>query len=233
MGDTDLKLNEAGRHEATERAAVATSMKPAMLYCGEDSTGALETAGIVGKALNLKVRKQKAFREMDLGHWEGLTTEQFRERFPTIYKQWRNDPLAVEPPKGESITTVVERITDRLARLMKKSDDSGGRLGAWRICPCGAALRVRREWIRRFLGICEGRRFGGRADRYDGDHSTCGRGCGGGCLIGFVRQCRSSQSFFGNRRQFRIGWAASSPVKLNRLIAGSTARTTRLFVVSS
>lgn len=122
VGDTDLKLNEAGRHEASERAAVAKSMMPTMLYCGEDSP-AMETAGIVGKALNLKVRKQKAFREMDLGHWEGLTTEQFRDRFPKIYRQWHNDPLAVEPPNGESITTVMERITNRLTRLMKKSDD--------------------------------------------------------------------------------------------------------------
>ncbi len=121
VGGTDLHINETGHRQARAYAAVIADAHPEYIYCGEDDA-ARETAEIIGNELNLKVRALPAFHELDLGHWEGLTVEEFRERFPRIYKQWRNDPLAVEPPEGESVPTVLARMEKGLARVLKKTD---------------------------------------------------------------------------------------------------------------
>ncbi|MCB9855131.1 MAG: histidine phosphatase family protein [Phycisphaerales bacterium] len=122
VGDTDLRLNEAGHRQAAALAAAMADMKPSIVHCGKDEPSR-ETAEIIGNELNLKVKSSDALREMDLGHWEGLTIEQFRERFGKVYKQWRNDPLAVESPNGESVAAVIARMKKAIGKIVKKSGD--------------------------------------------------------------------------------------------------------------
>lgn len=120
VGDTNLRLNEAGHRQAAALAASLAAMKPAIVHCGKDEPS-LETAEIIANELNLKVKSSDALREMDLGHWEGLTVEQFRERFGKVYKQWRNDPLSVESPHGESVAAVIERMNKMIGKIVKKN----------------------------------------------------------------------------------------------------------------
>ncbi|HPF39821.1 MAG TPA: histidine phosphatase family protein [Phycisphaerae bacterium] len=122
VGDADLRLNEAGHRQAAAFAALLMDAKPSLVHCGKDEPSR-ETAEIIANELNLKVKSSDALREMDLGHWEGLTIEQFRERFAKVYKQWRNDPLAVEPPQGESVAAVLERMKKAIARIVKKGGE--------------------------------------------------------------------------------------------------------------
>ena len=120
-GDTDLKLNEQGRLEAVADARAVAQFKPQAVHCGaEEATH--QTATIVANELGLKVKTSKAFREIDLGHWEGLTQEDFCERFAKVHRQWRNDPLSVEPPEGESIATVADRLEAGLEKARKRRD---------------------------------------------------------------------------------------------------------------
>lgn len=120
-GDTDLKLNKQGSLEAVADARAAAQFNPQAVHCGaEEATH--QTATIVANELGLKAKTSKAFREIDLGHWEGLTQEDFGERFAKVHRQWRNDPLSVEPPEGESITTVADRLGAGLEKARKRRD---------------------------------------------------------------------------------------------------------------
>lgn len=122
VGDTNLRLNEAGHRQAAALATALSGLKPTIVHCGKDEPSR-ETAEIIANELNLKVKSFDALREMDLGHWEGLTIEQFRERFGKVYKQWRSDPLSVESPDGESVAAVIERMKKAIAKIVKKNGD--------------------------------------------------------------------------------------------------------------
>ncbi len=120
VGDTDLQLNEKGRRQAREDAWAVADFKPDLLCCGADRP-TFQTGETIAETAHLKLKKLDGFREMALGHWEGLTLSEFRERFGKVHKQWRSDPLSVKPPEGESVEEVAERLEDRLVKLLKKN----------------------------------------------------------------------------------------------------------------
>lgn len=120
VGDTDLQLNEVGHQQAAADATVVAAMDPHIVHCGNDEPSH-QTANIIGNELQLKVKPNDGLREIDLGHWEGLTVEAFKERFGKVFKQWRNDPLSVEPPEGESVARMVARVKQALQKVVKKN----------------------------------------------------------------------------------------------------------------
>jgi len=122
VGDTDLHLNETGHRQATAHAAALAAMNPSVVHCGKDEPSR-ETAEIIANELNLKVKSSDALREMDLGHWEGLTVEQFRERFGKVYKAWREDPHAVQPPEGEAVGVLVVRMKTAIEKIIRKNGE--------------------------------------------------------------------------------------------------------------
>ncbi len=117
-GDTNLPLNETGHRQAVADAEALVGASPVLIRCGPEQA-AKETATLIADRLGLKIKALKDLHEMDLGHWEGLTLEEFRERFTKVYKQWRSDPTSVEPPEGESVTQASERLTKGLDKLLK------------------------------------------------------------------------------------------------------------------
>ena len=120
-GDTDLKLNKQGSLQAITDARAVAQLDPHAVYCGvEEATH--QTATIVADELGLKAKAAGGFREIDLGHWEGLTEEDFSEQFAKVHRQWRIDPLSVEPPEGESIATVAGRLETGLEKVRKRRD---------------------------------------------------------------------------------------------------------------
>lgn len=116
-GDADLPLNELGHRQAMADAEAITGLSPRIIRCGPDQASR-QTATLVADHLGLKLKTIKELREMDLGHWEGLTIEDFRERFPKVYKQWRADPTLIEPPEGETILAVVDRLEKAVGKLV-------------------------------------------------------------------------------------------------------------------
>lgn len=116
-GDTDLPLNETGQRQILADADAIAALKPTLLRSGPEQA-ARESARILADRLDLKAKPVKELREMDLGHWEGLTLDDFRERFPRVYKQWQSDPTSVEPPEGESVMQAADRLTAGLEKLL-------------------------------------------------------------------------------------------------------------------
>lgn len=116
-GDTDLPLNETGQRQILADAEAIAALKPSLLRSGPEQA-ARESVRILADRLDLKAKPVKELREMDLGHWEGLTLDDFRERFPRVYKQWQSDPTSVEPPEGESVMQAADRLTAGLEKLL-------------------------------------------------------------------------------------------------------------------
>src|SRR4029434_197394 len=91
-----------GHRQALAVGQSLAANSPSIVICGpEEATR--QTASIVAHEVNVKFRAYEDLRELNIGHWSGLTDEDFRERFGKVYRQWRSDPLSVAPPEGESI----------------------------------------------------------------------------------------------------------------------------------
>ena len=60
-----------------------------MVLLTSDLSRAVDTARPVARALGLEPVVDVRLRELHLGGWQGLTSEQARERFPQEHADWR------------------------------------------------------------------------------------------------------------------------------------------------
>ena len=118
-GDTDLPLNQAGHQQAIVDGGAVATLKPTICRCGPEQA-TKQTAAIIAHEIGIRCRTVKDLREIDLGHWEGLTAEEFRERFPKVHRQWRSEPESIEPPEGETIVVTSERLCKGLRKIVKR-----------------------------------------------------------------------------------------------------------------
>lgn len=87
QGQADPPLDEVGRAQAYEVAAIVAAMRPGLLV-SSDAARAVQTAEIVGAATRLPTVVEPGFRERGLGHWEGLTRDEVAAAHPDEYADW-------------------------------------------------------------------------------------------------------------------------------------------------
>jgi broad specificity phosphatase PhoE len=121
-GDTDLPLNEDGHRTAIAHGAAIADLRPAAIHCGPENA-TKQTATIIARELSVKTRTVADLREMDLGHWEGLSRDDFQERFAKVYRQWRTAPGSVQPPEGEAMPDAAGRLRKGVDKIVKRSKD--------------------------------------------------------------------------------------------------------------
>lgn len=138
-GDTDLPLTEVGHRQAVADADAIAVLKPTVVRCGPEHA-TKQTGTVIAHGLGIKLKSVKELRELDLGHWEGLTIEDFKERFGRVYRQWRSDPTSVEPPNGEALLDAAKRLSDGIAKIVKNHPDETVAVAvgqyAWAVLRC-------------------------------------------------------------------------------------------------
>lgn len=122
-GDLDVPLNETGHQAALRWARELGDHRPVVAYCGPEQA-TRQTAEILAHDLQIKVKKSKPLRELNLGHWEALTIGDIRERFPRVFKQWRASPESVTPPEGESLAEAAERLLGAVREIAERHPDA-------------------------------------------------------------------------------------------------------------
>jgi len=86
----------------------------------DDSEAARQSADLVSERLGGKVRLVEGFRDVEMGLWEGLTVKQVRQRYPKVYRQWRELPASVRPPDGEDFASAFERVVAAVRGALRK-----------------------------------------------------------------------------------------------------------------
>jgi probable phosphoglycerate mutase len=109
QGQADPPLNEVGRAQA-QRTALELRSQPIDVLISSDLSRARETADIIGAALKLPVQLEPRLREVNLGDWQGLYSDDIRARWPAELKQWIEAPLSIQPPHGETIRELAHRV---------------------------------------------------------------------------------------------------------------------------
>lgn len=141
-GSTDIPLTEEGRRQARALASRLAGREFALVLSSPLSR-ALETCRLAGLGDRVQVRAE--LREWDYGEYEGLTTEQIRERDPG----WHlfDDGC----PGGET----AEQVGARVDRVVAELRAAGGDAAVFGHGHCLRVLAAR--WLER--PACEGGRF--------------------------------------------------------------------------
>jgi probable phosphoglycerate mutase len=63
---------------------------------------------------------EPALREIDYGHWEGLTRSEVETAFQKEYGIWEEDPFTVAPIGGESGINVLNRALPVMRRIVEQ-----------------------------------------------------------------------------------------------------------------
>ncbi len=120
QGQGDSPLSEKGKSQ-TEALGRALAEESYDLVLSSDLTRAADTS----KAAGAPVELQRAWREIDVGNWEGLTMDEVVERFPEQIQALK-DRRTFAIGGGESWPEVFER-ADRALSALRASLPSGGR----------------------------------------------------------------------------------------------------------
>ncbi|HKC83208.1 MAG TPA: histidine phosphatase family protein, partial [bacterium] len=109
QGQLDPPLSELGRRQAALLGARLAARRFAALYAS-DLKRAFETAEVVGAAIHLEPEPRSSLREVFLGEWEGLTTEEIAERYPEAWASWVEEPQWDLVPGGEGQAAFDRRV---------------------------------------------------------------------------------------------------------------------------
>lgn len=141
QGHTDVPLNDQGRAQAREVAAIL-ARSPWDEVCSSDLSRASETASIIGEAVGIIPALEPGLRERQLGAMEGLTRDQMAASFP-----WSVRRGSLGIPLVEGNTRFHSRIRGALHRLALRHHGSsvivvthGGFIAACLTALCSPAI---------------------------------------------------------------------------------------------
>ena len=120
QGRTDTELNEKGRRQAQELAAVLQEGYGIKRIFTSRQKRAVETAEIIGKHLGISPQVKEGLEEINFGKWEGYTWRQVRELFPKEYRVWHDNRRYGIPPGGESYEQLLDRLLPTLNDILSK-----------------------------------------------------------------------------------------------------------------
>jgi broad specificity phosphatase PhoE len=118
-GAVGVDLSEEGRRQAELLGERLQRGRIDALYSSSLSR-AVQTAEIIGARCGLTPSIVDGLREIDHGHWEGLTRADVEERFPGEYQAWEEDPFTYAPEGGESGVAVLARALPALRAIVTK-----------------------------------------------------------------------------------------------------------------
>jgi probable phosphoglycerate mutase len=121
-GRVDCKLNETGQTEARALAEYFKDIPVEFIYSSPLSR-ATETAQVIAAAKGLPVLSDPAFMDMDFGAWQGMPLREVKEKYPELYRLWREQPQATTPPGGENLAQVRARAWEGLRRVVQENPE--------------------------------------------------------------------------------------------------------------
>jgi alpha-ribazole phosphatase len=120
-GSLDVGLSEKGR-EQIERVAGYLKSEPITSIYTSPRSRARESASIIAAAVSHAVEVAEDLREIDFGHFEGLTYDEIAARYPDLYRKWMEKPTEVLFPNGESFAEMRTRVLKAFEAIQHKHD---------------------------------------------------------------------------------------------------------------
>ncbi len=107
-GAGGVDLSSEGRAQV-EALAERLAEDPIAATYSSPLSRTMQTAEILARCHRLELRARDGLREINHGHWEGLSRSEVEARFPAEYAAWEADPFTFAPAEGESGAAVLAR----------------------------------------------------------------------------------------------------------------------------
>lgn len=123
QGHSDISLNETGRRQAQETAALLANEPLSAIYAS-DLSRAVETAQFVAQPHELKVQWKQELREIHFGLWEGLRYEQIMKKWANELSLMYDHPEKGRAPEGEGFSDLAQRAGAALLEIRKAHQET-------------------------------------------------------------------------------------------------------------
>jgi broad specificity phosphatase PhoE len=117
QGHGDPPLSDRGRAQANALAR-ELARETIDVLVSSDLRRAAETAAILGQARGLQPELNPRLRELDLGDWEGLTSDQIEGMAGDDLRRLNDGDLDVRPGGGENLREIEQRAFSVVTELV-------------------------------------------------------------------------------------------------------------------
>lgn len=123
-GSADLPCSQPNLDRS---ASCCTSLAGVDLVLHGDEPASRATARTIVDRLqqrgmtDVRARLVPGMEEFDFGLWEGMREVELEEKFPTVYRQWRDDPTVVVVPQGETVEAAQARLVGAIGPVLIRS----------------------------------------------------------------------------------------------------------------
>ena len=118
-GSLDLPLSDQGVAQANEWAESLKGVKFDSVIAAA-GVADKQTAEIIAGGRRVKIRVESSWQNLDHGLWQGKCIDSLKENCARYYRQWQENPEAVAPPNGETISDLVARVEPAFCKHLKK-----------------------------------------------------------------------------------------------------------------
>jgi alpha-ribazole phosphatase len=151
IGRTDVALSERGVEQARRLAEKLSSVRLDAVY-SSDLRRAIRTAEIIAGHNQERTRLSEAWREIDMGEWEGRALSALNDDEPERVASLFNDPDSFKYPGGESFVDFNRRVRGALDLLLQTHQNGEIALvahgGVCRAIIGGVLEMPMRNWLR-------------------------------------------------------------------------------------
>jgi len=119
QGQLDPPLSAEGRRQAELLGRRLAGRRLAGFYTS-DLKRAAETAQAVSRAVGFHPEPNQSLREIYLGEWEGLTTDELARRFPEAWAKWTAEPDWDVVPGGEGAAFFEARVAAAIDSIFQR-----------------------------------------------------------------------------------------------------------------
>jgi len=123
VGNSSLPLT-AEAIDAIRHLLDAVKPPIAAVYRPAANEACVQAAHLITKKFGGRARDNSALNEVSLGLWQGLLPNELRQRFPTVFPKWEEEPLVVTPPDGEALETAIQRIGGAAKQILRRNRNS-------------------------------------------------------------------------------------------------------------
>jgi broad specificity phosphatase PhoE len=121
-GTSSEGLTERGLAQAKEIADILLHYKIDALYASPVYR-AFQTAQIIGETIGKDVRIDAAFREIEMGPWEGLSEKEVAQTYPKEWQIWMSKPAELKVAGREMLDQLLNRVLKGVRNLYQSGND--------------------------------------------------------------------------------------------------------------
>ncbi len=121
QGQLNPPLSPEGLRQA-ELLGVRLAGRELAGFYASDLKRAFETAQAIGALVRVQPEAMTSLREIYLGEWEGLRTEEIEQRFPEAWAAWVEEPDWDVVPGGEGAANFETRVASALDEIFGRHE---------------------------------------------------------------------------------------------------------------